>query len=334
MELIQNAQQMSKNLRQRLTRGEFFALALAFGMAGMFLWLSPNLIFFSHDFTNYLSTARGDFGNYYYGYWLVPLFALLAKLPFSASYWVWCGINILGIFFAARVFGGKAPLALASFQMFYSLIYGQITGLIVGGLALCWWGIVNRKWYLAGLGIALASAKYQLGIPGVFLFLLLGKVSWKDMARVLAIPLLVWAASLILYPGWPLQAYSVLVGHSPNANGSISLWRWFGPFTLLLILPPLILPLPAGRRFMALAAATGLVLPYFQQAELLFLLTLPIGWVALLGNLGYLLPAFGWAALQWLAILPLILYFSALYPALKATFLRLLAGLSFGPKTK
>lgn len=317
MHIINDAQTMNSNLHRRLTRGETFAIGLAFGMAGIFLWLSPNLSYFSHDFTNYLNTARGDFGNYYYGYWILPVFALLAKLPVAVSYLLWCTISILGIFFAARVFGGKATLALASFQMFYSLIYGQVTGLIVGGLALCWWGIVNRKWYIAGIGIALASAKYQLGIPGILFLLLLAKISWKDWARLLVIPVVVWGASLVVYPGWPLQAYSILAGHAPNANGSISLWRWVGPWAFLLLIPPLILHLPAERRFMALVAAVGLVLPYFQQADLLFLLTLPIGWIGLLGNLGYLLPAFGWPALQLLAILPLTIYLCALYPALK-----------------
>jgi len=315
MTLIHDAQSMNASLRQRLSRGEFFALGLAVGAVGVFLWLSPTLSFTFFDFKIYLNTAHGDFNGYYYGYWVLPIFAALAKLPLAVSYVLWGSLNILGIFFAARVFGGKAPLALISYQMFYTLIYGGISGVIVGGLALCWWGLVNRKWDMSGLGIALASAKYQLGIPGILLLLFTADISWKDRLRVLVVPVLVWAASLFLYPGWPFEAINNILNAPPNFNGSISLWRWLGPWVLLLWVPPLLLRLPTQQRVLALAAATGMALPYFQQSDLLFLLVLPIGWVGLLGNLGYLLSVYGWVALQMLALLPLVVYCRALLPA-------------------
>ncbi|MEN6409792.1 MAG: glycosyltransferase family 87 protein [Anaerolineaceae bacterium] len=318
MELIMDAQQMRSRLRQRLTRGELFGIALALGLAGLFLWFSPSIDYFGYDFKNYLNATHGDFSFYYYGYWLLPIFTVLAKLPFAVSYMLWCCVGVLGIFFSARVFGGKAPLALISFQMFYSLIYGQISGLVVGGLALCWWGLVNRKWWVAGLGIALASAKYQIGIPGVLFLLLTADCSWKDKFRALILPIFVWLASLLIYPGWINQALHTMLSNPPNDDGSISLWRWIGPWALLLWIPPVVLRLPPQQRLIALVATTGLALPYFQQADLLFLLTLPIGWIGLLGNLGYLLGFFGWAVLQALALLPAVVYIKTLYPAVRS----------------
>ena len=310
-----NAQQINRNLRQRLSLGELLALTLAFSVVGIFVWLSPTIPYAYFDLKNYLNAAHGYFSSYYYGYWLLPIFAALAELPLNLSYMLWCCINILAIFFAARVFGGKAPLALLSYQMLYSLIYGGISGVIVGGLALCWLGLVNRKWNVAGLGIALASAKYQIGITGILFLLLTADISWKDRLRVLIVPTLVWTASLIVYPGWPLEALNNLLSNPPNDDGSISLWRWLGPWALLLWAPPFLLRLPSQRRFLALAAVTGLALPYFQQADLLFLLVLPIGWIGLLGNLGYLLGVYGWIALQILALVPLAVYILALSPA-------------------
>jgi hypothetical protein len=62
-------------------------------------------------------------------------------------------------------------------------------------------------------------------------------------------------------------------------------------------------------------ATIGLTLPYFQQSDLLFLLVMPIGWVGLLGNLGYFMNRYGWLALQSLAVLPLAVYGIALLPA-------------------
>lgn len=317
MTLPFSGQQTTWNLRQRLTPGELFGLALACSAAGIFLWFSPQISYSFYDFKIYLNTAHGEFQGYYYANWYLPIFALLARLPLNVSYLLWSGMNIFGVFLAARIFGGKGIVALLSYQMFYTLMYGGISGVIVGALALCWWSLCNRQWYLAGLGIAIASGKFQIGITGSLILLYMADISWKDKARALIVPALVALASLFLYPGWPLQLMENIINDPPNALGSISLWRWLGPWSLLLCIPPLLIPLPPQRRFVALAATSALVLPYFQQSDLLFLLAIPIGWLGLLGNLGYLLTIYGWDALQLLTLLPLAVYGTTLLPALK-----------------
>jgi hypothetical protein len=65
----------------------------------------------------------------------------------------------------------------------------------------------------------------------------------------------------------------------------------------------------------------GLALPYFQQTDMLFLLVMPIGWIGLLGNLGYFMSLYGWIALQLLAVFPLTVYILSLMPG----FVRLFA---------
>ncbi|HKI53477.1 MAG TPA: hypothetical protein VJ987_05085, partial [Anaerolineales bacterium] len=77
---------------------------------------------------------------------------------------------------------------------------------------------------------------------------------------------------------------------------------------LLLWLPPILLQLEPRQRFISLVAVMGLALPYFQQTDLLFLLVMPIDWIGLLGNFGYLMNLYGWISLQLLAILPFIVY--------------------------
>ena len=307
-------EQVRNRIRQKLTRSEIFSLGLVFGMVAIFIYLSPDISYSYFDYNNYINAAHGDFSFYYYGYWFLPIFKLLALMPINLGYAIWCAVNILGVFLAVRVFGGKAPMALLSFQMLYSLIIGQISGLIVGGLALCWWGLVNKKWYLAGIGIALASTKYQMGLVGSLILLFSAGITLKDWLRTLLVPCLVWAASLVVYPGWPLEVYQLLLNNPPNDQGSLSLWRWVGPWALLLWLPPLVVRLSPQRRLLALVAASSLAVPYFQSNDLLWLLAMPIGWVGLLGNLGYLLGAFGWIVLQVLAILPLLVYVAALVP--------------------
>lgn len=319
--LDSDPQQMEKRLWRQLTLEEFFALALAFGMVLFFVWERHNLSFASLDFRIYLETAHGNFNYqnfyYYYGYWILPIFAVLSKLPFGIAYFLWSSINILGVFFAVRVFGGKAIIAITSYQMFYNLIYGNITGLIVGGLGLCWYGIVNKKWHIAGLGIALASAKYQIGLSGSLLLILIAETTWRNRLRVFIIPVIVCLSSLIVYPNWPLQVFNTIRNHPPVALGSISLWRWIGPWSILVLLLPFLLRLKPQQRFLALVAALGLALPYYQQTDLLFLLVLPIGWIGLLSNMGYFMVFYGWVALQLLFFFPLIIYSLTLLPELR-----------------
>lgn len=317
------ADQIGQSLRQRMTRSEWLAIALAFGVMGGFMGLAPALSFAYYDYKIYLNTARHVFDGYYYGYWLLPVFAVLDKLPFALSCAIWGSLNILGIFFAARVFGGKPVLALPSYQMFYTLIYGSISGVIVGALAVCWWGIHNRKWEIAGLAIALASAKYQIGITGSLILLLLADLTWKERARILIVPVLIGLASLLLYPGWLPESLQNILSAPPNTNGSVSLWRWIGPWALLLWIPSLLVPFSKSQRLVLLTVTASLALPYFQQSDLLLLLVLPIGWVGLLGYIGYLMPVYGWFALQMLALLPMAVYGAVFMPRVTAWVRRL-----------
>ncbi|MGZ3951949.1 MAG: glycosyltransferase 87 family protein [Flavisolibacter sp.] len=322
--LNSDPQEMKKRLWRQPALDEFFALALAFGMTGLFVWAQHNLSFVSVDFNFYLEAARRNFNNqnlyFYYGYWILPIFTVLSKLPFDIAYVLWNSILILGVFFAVRVFGGKAIIAIASYQMFSNLFYGNIAGLIVGGLGLGWYGIVNKKWHLAGLGIALASAKYQIGLSGSLLLILATETTWGNRLRVFIIPVIVWISSLVVYPNWPLQAYNTIQNHPPDALASISLWRWIGPWSILLLVPPFLLRLKPQQRFLALMAATYLALPYDQQGDLLILLVLPIGWIGLLGNVGYFKGLYGWGVLQRLFFFPLIIYGMTLIPELHNLF--------------
>ena len=93
MTLTYDIQQMKKRLRQPLTPGELFALTLAFSMIGIFIWQQPNLSFAYIDLRIYLETAHGNFSYqdlyYYYGYWILPIFAVLSKLPLNVAYVLW-----------------------------------------------------------------------------------------------------------------------------------------------------------------------------------------------------------------------------------------------------
>lgn len=314
-QLIADGDEISRRLRARITPWEWFALILALSLLGVFVWTFANLEILPNDFYVYMQAASGNFSGYYYAYWLLPVFGLLAKLPPLLAFAIWGIVNILSVFFASRVFGGRTPLVVLSFQMLYVAFIGQIVGVIAGGLALLWLGMSRRRWALAGLGLTIACTKFHLGILVGLVLLLIADISWRERVLVLIVPTIVFALSLVIYPLWPVEVISTIRTTPANDWGSISLWRWIGPFALILWVPPLLLPLSRPQRLVALIASMALALPYFQQTDLLALFILPIGWAyVLLGNLGYLFFIIYWEGLQILAVVPLLIYASIIFP--------------------
>jgi hypothetical protein len=306
---------MDSRLRARLSRGELFALALALGAIGLSIWVYRSLGYSPFDYNVYMLTAEHDQLQYYYAPWLTPLFWLWAKFPYWWGYALWGAVNIAGLFFAARVFGGSAALTLLSFQFFYCLFLGQINGLLLGMLALSGWALAHRRWDLAGLGFFIAGAKFQTCIPLGLLIWLAADIRGRDRLRALAVPAGLTLLSLLVWPSWPADLLERIRTYPPYNWGSISLWQYAGAAALLLLLPPLLFPLEKNRRFLALAAAIPLALPYFQQADLPVLFVLPVGWVpVLLGELGILFFKYQFAVLRLLWIVPLSVYLVILLP--------------------
>jgi len=310
------AAEIDARLRARLSLAEFFALAFSVAAVIIFVWVHALTGFLPYDYNIYIETARGNLTQYYYTDWLLPLFWAWAKLPYTLGYILWALLNIACIFFATRVFGGHTALTLLTFQAFCSLFLGQVTGFIIGCLALGWWGSVHHRWLLAGLGFWLAASKFQVGLSFGLLLWLITPITWQQRLRVLILPASLSILSLAFSPGWLPDLLARIREFPPYDWASISLWHWIGPLAILLWLPPLLLPLTRQKRFLALAAVISLTLPYYQQADLLALFMLPVGWLpVMLGNLGFLFFEYQFEALKFLWIAPLTVYLAVLLPA-------------------
>lgn len=314
-----DAKAIDNRLYQRLTLVETFSLALCVGLVCIFAWFQSQGNAYAYDFNTYIWAGNGDLRVHYYAFWILPVFKALTAVPYTIGFIIWNMANIAGVFVALRIVGGgnKVPFALFTYQMFYTLYYGNIIGILLGGLALYWWGLTHRRWYTAGIGLVIALTKYQLGLSFGLIFLLIVDISWHNRLRVLVVPFVVFLLSLVFYPLWPVESIQIILNNPPNSLGNISLWRWLGPFALILWFPPLFLQLPAQSRLVALAATAALALPYFQQTDLLALFVLPIGWLPLVGNLGfYLFGQHSWDALSLLFILPMTIYLWVIGPSL------------------
>ena len=303
---------IESRLRQRPTRLEFAALTFAMMFTGMLIYLRSGALSDPYDFSIFLGTADGEFADFYYGYWIVPVFEVLALLPMAVSFALWSLVNLMGVYLAARVFGGPLALMVFSYQMLYTLFYGNITGVIIGGLALQYWALHRENWFWAGVGCILAVTKVQVGIPTSFAIWLLADCRWQTRLKMVIVPAVIGLASLALYPIWIIDILNDT--DPPNQLGSISMWRYIGPLALALWLPTLLLPLTTSRRLLSVAITSALAAPYFQQNDLLAVFMYPVGWLALLGNLGFTFVASGYEDFWLITLAALLIYGWALGP--------------------
>ncbi len=166
--------------------------------------------------------------------------------------------------------------------------------------------------------LLIACTKFHIAVPFALALWLMAEISWRERFRLLLTPLILSILSMIIYPLWPLDLLHKLRTDPPYDEGSLALWQWIGPLALLVWVPALLLPMSRGQRLIAIGSATALGLPYFQQADLLLLYTFPIGWLGLLGNVGFLYFWFTDQALRAMVIVPLVIYGCAVLPPLVA----------------
>lgn len=311
MSFSTDAGEMDARLRKKLSLGEFFGLLFAFFLVGIFIWLMQTGDSYPADLKIYLTGPSSPM--FYYGYWIIPLFDLLNLLPFPVAYAIWSAINILGVLFAGRVFGGRPFLALFSYNLLSTLYYGQISGFLTGALALLWWGIAHRKWGLAGLGFLLALTKYQVGLVLGLLLIWYGLRSWREFLKLAILPAAVGLTSLVIYPGWPFDILEK-ISKFPYTHLGITFWNHIGAWSLLFWLPAIALPLTKPQRFLAFFSLSTFAVPYFLQFDLLTLFSFPIGWIPLLGWLGILFPVWDMIPIYLMVIAPFLCYGIAIWP--------------------
>ncbi len=126
---------------------------------------------------------------------------------------------------------------------------GQITGIIAGGFALIILGLVIQRWHIAGIGIAIALIKFQLGTIPLCALLLLWDTGWINKLKTLFIPSAFFVLSLFLYPAWPYQLVRTIVSNPlipkeafRSGNGLVRLLFYSG-------LPPYLLNYPNKNGF-------------------------------------------------------------------------------------
>lgn len=291
----------------------FGSLPWSLGFAlGLILFLLPHPEW--HADLNIFRQSVEILRHPYYARWL---FGLLAILPEWAAFLLLEGACTALLYFAVRVWHGRHWVMFLSFPFAWTLFYGQIDGLVVGGLALATWALGKERYILLGAGLVLASIKPQVGLP-------LGLALWWWSAnrwKPLLIPALVLAASILEWgfwlPAWFASLFSAsdLVGLSRN----FSLWPLLGPWVLLVWIPIALLPLPRPRKLVAIAAGSMLSVPYFPLSSAVIFLGMSVPWPFFAAvQLPALTSLFGtYWVYDWLRLLPPALLTWAAWPQIQ-----------------
>jgi hypothetical protein len=92
-----------------------------------------------------------------------------------------------------------------------------------------------------------------------------------------------------------------------------TLWNYFGAWSLLFLLPPLIIPLDRKKRFLALFSAMYMAAPYFLQTDLLCLMAFQLGWLPAFASFSYLFPIYGMKAVHLSVLFPVMVYLTNIF---------------------
>ena len=176
----------------------------------------------------------------YYPPTVLPFLLPFGLIQFSISRYIWLLLSIIGIFlsgfFIWRLFRGPENkrwvviLCILTFTpMYFSLMEGQITFLILLGFVGFLFFVDERKWFIAGFFLTILTIKFQL-VYLVWIIAVLWIVHekrWKVLLGLLTSAAVLLAISIILQPSIIPDYVSFMLSESPSQCGYVSLSAFF-----------------------------------------------------------------------------------------------------------
>ena len=277
---------------------------------GMIIFFAPH-----PDWHGDLDAFRNRSDTLWHPYWAHWIFQLLSVFPEQITYILLSLASIMLVYLAVWVFEGHHWLVFTSFALAWTLYYGQIDSLVVGGLAFAWWALKQDKPILIGVGLILASIKPQLSLPLMLI------IWWWSPNRLksLFVPFIVFLISLVQWGFWIPEWIEKIFDTDflINLSRNLSLWTLFGP--IILLIWPLIFWLPVSRKnkLLAIAAGTAMTFPYFPLPSAILFLVMPVPvWVYILLQLPLLASVVGYELYYLMKIVPLLILFWVSWPVI------------------
>jgi hypothetical protein len=297
-------------LRNNCLLARFKTVPWSIGFAlGMVAWMAPHPEWHG-DLAMYRATE-----NLHYLYWARWILAPLRVMPEMAAYILLSLICLALLYGSLRIYGGVHWVIFTSFALGWDLFYGQVDGLVVGGLALAYWALEHNRPYWMGIGFVLASIKPHLSLPLMIAFWIWSPNKLKPML----IPALISGLSFLRWGFW-VPAWVNTYLHDQDLtllSRNISWWQIAGVWGFLVWLPVIFARLPRPRKVIAVAAATAFCMPYFPLPSSVIFLVMPIPiWAYVVAQLPLLGGIVGYWIYDWMKILPTTLVVWALWPAI------------------
>lgn len=208
------------------------------------IFVSVSFIPISVDYEHYLTSTRAwlqgstqlyDKGSssFYYMPWSLAITVPLAFLP---DRWGQALLNTLSIFFvflSLRVLVKKIPwwataLVLANLFTINLIFSAQWDGLILGGIALGWWAIKEKKPLIAGLGIAIVCTKPTNVYFLIIMLVIYVFIKWDKKSIILfgVAPLsAIFSSFLTSGINWPLRFFRYVSANPPPSAYNIAIWN-------------------------------------------------------------------------------------------------------------
>ena len=176
----------------------------------------------------------------YYPPTVLPFLLPFGLIPFSLSRLLWLFISIIGVFISGfwiwRLYLGPKNkrwvviLCILSLSpVYFSLMEGQITFLILLGLAGFLYFVDARRWFLAGLLLTVLTIKFQLVylVWIVALLWIIDQKRWKVLLGLFSFTAVLLAISIILQPSIITDYFSFMLDDSPSQCGYVSISAFF-----------------------------------------------------------------------------------------------------------
>jgi hypothetical protein len=168
--------------------------------------------------------------QFFYAPWALLITVPLSWLPDQVAQAALNTCSLFGIWGATQVVARPAsPLdmlpALVNPYAVAVLLLGQWDALVLAGVGLGWYAAVQRKPWLLGLALLLASTKpTNVWLPLLLLVWLVRRWPWQQAAQALVLPLLAVAGSFLAAGwDWPLR-YVQYIRSTPPLGFNVALW--------------------------------------------------------------------------------------------------------------
>ena len=250
-----------------------FAVLLGL-ILGAMLYLSGRV-----DLHGDLIAFRSNTTSLRHPYWARWFFSLLSLLPEKAAFWMLGVLNVSGLALAVREFKGRYWVTFTSFAFFWIVAYGQIDGMVIGGIALAWKGVRAKNPWIFGSGLIIASLKPQLSLfLGLVFWWWAGSIRWQG----LWIPSGVFALSILEW-GWWIPEWIKKIRDAPDLVYLSRNLSWFPQIGIWVAIVWILVlwkwkDLSIERRIITISTSTVLTVPYFPLPSVLLLLVQPVPW--------------------------------------------------------